>query len=249
MSEKKGFPWRALGLWAVIIVLVLGITEYISSTRADLIYESGSEDIRVSMSNLSVQLLEKGKPVEDGSKLLSALTDTKVDPGYKYEETIAARNNSDLAEYVRIIVKKFWKSADGEKIVVLDPSLIKLSYGSGDYNDTDWVINPEEHTAEQDVYYLKKALEAGKDSQVLFDSISIDPAVIDEVVFLDEEGNEITDIESYSGVITGSFDYDGMEFAVEIEVQSVQFSNAEDAIPSAWGVPNVTISGEEVVIG
>ncbi|MBR2805732.1 MAG: hypothetical protein IKE18_03025 [Oscillospiraceae bacterium] len=249
MSENNRFSWRTLGLWVLMVVLVLGITEYIGSTRADLIYESGSEDIRVSMSNLSVQLLENGDPVAEDGVLLSSLSGRAVDPGYRYEEKIAARNNSGLSEYVRMIVKKYWRSAEGEKIVVLDPSLIRLEFGSGTYNDSDWVINPKEHTAEQDVYYCRKALEAGKDSALLFDSISIDPSVAGKVVFVDEEGNEIPDIESYTGVIKGSFDYDGVEFGVEVEVQSVQFSNAEDAIASAWGVPNVSISGDEVTVG
>ena len=79
--------------------------------------------------------------------------------------------------------------------------------------------------------------------------LEINNTMFESIKHVDEEGNEIPDIESYTGVIKGSFDYDGVEFGVEVEVQSVQFSNAEDAIASAWGVPNVSISGDEVTVG
>ena len=45
----------------------------------------------------------------------------------------------------------------------------------------------------------------------------------------------VTDENGYT-TITTTYDYDGVTFNVEAQVDAVQTHNAEDAIKSAWGV-------------
>ena len=52
-----------------------------------------------------------------------------------------------------------------------------------------------------------------------------------------------TNKEGYT-VITTTYDYDGVEFRVEVEVNAVQTHNAQDAIWSTWG-REVSISSDK----
>ena len=71
----------------------------------------------------------------------------------------------------------------------------------------------------------------------LQNSIRIDDAVANKVT-------EETRIEDGHTVITTTFNYDGVNFNLEAEVDAVQTHNAKDAIKSAWGIDvNVASDG------
>ena len=61
-----------------------------------------------------------------------------------------------------------------------------------------------------------------------------------------EVAKKVTTTETVNGnykTITMTYDYDGVEFVLEIDVDAVQTHNAEDAVKSAWGV-DVTVGAD-----
>ena len=183
-------------------------------------------------------------------------TPGKVEPGRTYKEEIKVRNKvidpenknaGSVDEYVRVIIRKYWVDENGNKDTRLDPALIKLTYGDKDYNSTAWTLNKKEHTTESDTYYLKSMLKGGDDSDLLFDSLTIDSSILDESNMKKEtrenkDGNKITKVYTYS------YDYDGYTFYIEADVQAIQTHNVNDAIASLWGVGNVSVSGQTVTV-
>ena len=172
----------------------------------------------------------------------------KVIPGKKYEERIAARNGSDINEYVRLTVKKYWvNSKDNntrKKDTSMDPGLIKLSYGGTAYNSSAWAINSKEHSKESDTYYLRKMLKGGETSADLFDTLQIDASVYD----LGDVKTTTTHTDTNKTVITYEYDYDDFTFYIEADVQAIQTHNVNDAIGSLWGVSNVSASNGTVTV-
>ena len=172
----------------------------------------------------------------------------KVIPGKKYEERIAARNGSDINEYVRLTVKKYWvNSKDNntrKKDTSMDPELIKLSYGGKAYNSSAWAINSKEHSKESDTYYLRKMLSGGETSADLFDTLQIDASVYD----LGDVKTTTTHTDTNKTVITYEYDYDDFTFYIEADVQAIQTHNVNDAIGSLWGVSNVSAGNGTVTV-
>ena len=138
---------------------------------------------------------------------------------------------------VRVIVKKYWTDQKGKRID-LDPALIHLSYKGNAYNKTDWNLNDAEHTPEQDVYYLSSALSAGGE-KVLFDGIGIDSSVGGMYSIVPKKGED--------NVLEAVYEYDSITFVVVYEIQSVQLLGGTQAVVSAWGVTNVTVSDDGTV--
>jgi len=174
-------------------------------------------------------------------------TPGKVEPGRTYKEEISARNGTKIDEYVRLTVRKYWVKDGKAKDTRLDPDLIKLTYGDKAYNSSAWKLNKEESTPESETYYLKKVLPSGKDSALLFDSLTIDKEVANlanektTTTEKTENGEKVT-------VITYEYDYNGYTFFIEAEVQALQTHNVNDAIGSIWGVKNVTASNGKVTV-
>ena len=223
---------------AAVLLLVLLVFGGIGRSLAQPLEpgDDAANEIELGMAGLEVGLYENGKPADT---LLADLNSASIDPGKNYEEKISAYNGSDDPEYVRMIVRRYWKDKN-DKRIDLDPALIRLSFGDAAYNSEAWTINEKEHTSEQDVYYLKKALAADKESALLFDQIAIDASVSD-LAELKTSKDGLT--------ITAEYAYDSLTFVLEAEVQSVQFEYGKEAAASAWGVPNVTIENETVTIG
>ena len=170
----------------------------------------------------------------------------EVVPGKKYEERIAAKNGSDINEYVRLTVKKYWVDSDKNKDTRMDPELIKLSYGGKAYNSSAWAVNSKEHSKESDTYYLRKMLKGGETSADLFDTLQIDASVYE----LGNKKTTTTTPEDKEGVtvITYEYDYDDFTFYIEADVQAIQTHNVNDAIGSLWGVSNVSASNGTVTV-
>ena len=146
------------------------------------------------LNHLQVHLIENGQDVcgraghdndlDSGSKVSGELasvlgyehktgSDEKlgsVEPGKLYKEEIAARNGSDIDEFVRLTVRKYWmeqKTGNNGKTVLvkssaLRPDRIRLYYGGKEgYNSKSWAVNKKESTAESNTYYYRKDLSAG----------------------------------------------------------------------------------------
>lgn len=236
MSKKQ-----KTGLYVTLFLLAFALLIMLPGIRsafADRIYggDNGVSEVDMQTTELKVSLLENGQAIGDGG-VYSSLKNKKIDPGYTYSDSISAKNDGTMTEVVRVIVKKYWTDKEGKRID-LDPALIHLSYKGNAYNDTDWKLNDAEHTPEQDVYYLSSALSAGGE-KVLFDGIGIDSSVggMYTLVPLNQEETELEAV----------YEYDSITFVVVYEIQSVQLLGGTQAVVSAWGVTNVTVSDDGTV--
>lgn len=234
-SSKKRL---ALGIAAVLLSAALVVLFFlIKDTRANMLFGDGA-DVQLGLSSVSVQLMENDKAIGEKDQLLSSLKDKDLEPGYTYDEKIGVKNNGDVSEYARVIVKKYWKDDKGKKITSMSPSLISLSYGKKAYNDKDWVENPKEATAEQSVYYHRLPIESGKATENLFDGIKLKPEIADKYrIIKSEDGKKLT----------AEYDYDGAHFTVEATVQSVQSADGANAVKAVWG-SNVNAEYDVIVI-
>ena len=232
------------------------------------------------LNHLQVHLIENGKDVceraghkndlDSGSKVTGELATTlgyehkdgsaeklgSIEPGKLYKEEIAAQNGSDIDEFVRLTVRKYWmepkkdsdgnvvKDDNGDPVLVksskLKPSRIHLYYkGKEGYNSSAWTLNKKEQTTESNTYYYKKDLDPGAVSSLLFDKVSIDKEIIDlgkvnETTETYADGNKTKTVYKYE------YQYDDCVFFIEADVQAIQTHNVNDAIKSQWGVSNVT---------
>ena len=111
----------------------------------------------------------------------------------------------------------------------LSPDLIDLNLVN---LGTDWIEDEGARTKERTVLYYNKLLYAqgqGTSETPLFaDSLVIDDSIAKKV------SQETQTNGNYTTIVT-TYDYDGVSFRVEVEVDAVQEHNAEDAVWSAWG--------------
>lgn len=232
MTKTKKYSLIAAVVILCVIMVFLG--GQINATRANLV-QGGGADVQLDLTSLDVKLLENGAQVTDENgegMLLKALQDVTIDPGYTYPEEIAVQNTGSSPEYVRVVITKYW-TKDGQKDTAVDPGTIQL------LQDSDsWFINEAESTAEQTVYYYRKALQAGETTPLLFHAIRLDNSIAKDFTITPDPNN--------SKVIRAVFAYDGRNFNVEAEAQSVQYKYANEAIPSAWGVNNLRVVDGEI---
>ena len=227
---------------------VLLLASSVGSTQAALTYYSENYMAEVKVANIGVTVLENGNVVNFRNYLEDGKWDTKTEnntlalikdgeqliPGKTYEDKIVVRNSGAIDTYVRVIVTKSWKDADG-KDTTLSPAYIELNVPDGN----GWEKDPAASTTEREVYYYTQILPAdtdeedkNNDSAPLTDTFRINPAVAKEL------------IQTTNGkVITYTYKYDGYESIVEIEADAVQTHNAANAIKSAWGV-DVTVAAD-----
>ena len=177
----------------------------------------------------------------------------KVEPGRTYKEEISAENGSNINQYVRLTVRKYWVK-DGKKDTTLSPDLIKLTYNGKAYNSTDWKLNTKENTnsKETKTYYLKKMLPGkgeGKKSRspLLFNELTIDKSVVSDA-HMTTETSTVTEGNKTITTYTYSYDYDGYTFYIEADVQAIQTHNVNDAIGALWGVKNVSAKDGVVTV-
>ena len=254
MKKKKAFKIKPLFLLIAAAVLLLAST--VGSTQAALTYYSENYMAEVTVSNIGVKLLENGTEVSrrnyvddkgitwddtnDGTlfasgKLKEVCADGELKEvnasdlvlGKKYQEELKAENSGAIASYVRMIITKSWKDANGKKDTTLSPALIDLNLVTG---DNGWVVDQSASTPERTVLYYKNILKVGEATTACTDTVRIDPAIstkVIETVSTDAAGLK---------TITFVYEYDGYTFNIEAEVDAVQTHNAIDAIKSAWGV-------------
>lgn len=232
---------------AVVLLLASGI----GSTRAALTYFSENYTAQVEMKDIGVTLEEtSAQGTKDISsrdytgsgdewnttegELLSDMLDEsggKLQLGRAYKEELSVKNSGNIDEYVRVRVYKNWTKKDGSKETSLSPSLIILNM-----TQNGWIIDEASSTEERTVLYWPNILKVGESTAALSDTLTIDPSI----------GTKVTkNTETTDGVTktTTSFNYDGVKFNLEAEVDAVQTHNAADAIKSAWGV-DVNVAGD-----
>lgn len=231
------------------LAVVLLICSTIGGARAALTYYSEPYFSRVQMYSIGVTLTENGSDVswrnyngtEDGSrdeavpgKLLSNLIPEgeTLKIGASYTEELGVRNSGTINQYVRVSVHKYWMDEDGNKVQNVSPDLIDLHLVN---TGSDWIVDEAASTPERTVLYYNKLLPAGVSTALFADSLTIDSMVASKVT------QETSTQDGYT-TITTTYDYDGLQFAVEAKVDAVQEHNAQDAVWSAWG-KKVTISG------
>lgn len=228
MSEVKSASPRTVRMMvlAAAVLLVVGIAGVVQSTQAQLVFMSENYVAEFAQTHIGVALTENDVVVEGDDALLAdpeALLggDAQMIPGKAYAERLSAVNTTDMGEYVRLTVRKYWaKGAEGDgstadtraKTDKLDPSLIQLQFT--DESAEYWVRADNECTAEREVFYYKTVLPAGEAAEYpAVTGIRIDPS--------------IKDVRE---------DYSNCWLALEAQVDSVQVNNAVDAAKSAWGV-------------
>ncbi len=246
---KKNLSRKTLALIAAAALLFAGGT--FTATRAVLNIFSPEHFLEFETSNQAVRLMENGSPTGKDNPLLSTLKG-KVSPGKSYKEEISARNDCDVSQFVRIIVRKYWMdengkvhsfgdTVDGKKVDTPDPSMIKLTPANTDL----WQKNDLESTVEREVYYYKNSVASGDVTKPLSATIKVDSWVASQYTTDPEiDPNNMPK----DTVITYVYDYDGYKICLEAEAQSVQTHNAQDAVMSLWGMPNVTVSGNTLTV-
>ncbi len=245
---KKNLSRKTLALIAAAALLFAGGT--FTATRAVLNIFSPEHFLEFETSNQAVRLIENGQDPTD--KLLTTLN-SKVSPGKSYTEELTAKNYSDVSQFVRVIVRKYWMDGDnkvhsfgdelddGTKVTTPDPSKIRLTLA----NNGLWQKNDLESTVEREVYYYKNAVPSGEVTKPLTSKIKVDSSVADPYTTdpkIDPNNMPV------GKTITYVYDYDGYKICLEAEAQSVQTHNAQKAVMSLWGMPNVTVSGSTLTV-
>lgn len=216
--------------------LLLFASGGVMATRAVLTINSNEHVLQLSLDDLDTVLLENGNATAQNDRvLLKDLENTDIAPGKVYDEALAVKNNASYDQYVRLVVRKYWKNEEGQKVIDLSPELIQFVFNDAvGYNTSDWKLNDAETTDERTVYYYKKVLSGGDTTSALTEGVRIDPSIADDVVVSEREEDGQT-------IYTYEYTYDGYHFGLEAEAQAVQTHHAEDAIKSVWGVdPSAT---------
>lgn len=220
--SAKAFPL----LIAAVVALVLAM---VGSASAALSYFTPIYDANIATTEVNVSLSEQGEgqgraqTISEDGTLLQWMGETPLALGKKYEERLSAVNSGSQDEYVRVVVHKYWKNADGNA-VDLDPALIELTF-----SNSGWIVDETLSTPEQTVLYSVEPL-ASNASLPFLTNFRINPSLLDEF-----------DPQTAGNVTTYSYVYDGYSFGIYVEVDSVQTHNALDAIRDIWGAgDNVT---------
>lgn len=238
--KKQRISVKTIALLAAAALLFAG--GGFTATRAVLNIYSPEHFLGFETGNQAISVLENGTPVGGDDSMLSEIKGA-ISPGKTYDEVITVRNNGDANQFVRIVLRKYWRDAEGNKITDIEekdgkyPELevIKLELAEG----SNWQENTGETTAERKVYYYKNAVQPGEETDSLTSTLTLDGSVADFFTVSGPDDN---------GVITYAYEYDGRQICIEAEAQSIQTHNAQDAVRSIWGVTNVTASGSTLTV-
>jgi hypothetical protein len=217
-----------------VVAAALLVFSSIGGARAALTYFSENYNSQLEMNHIGVTLNENGTAISSrdydsngewttttGSLLNRDLEeDGGITLGKTYPEELSVSNTGDIDEYVRVSIYKYWLAADGTtKVQTLTPDMIGLNLtGNG------WVVDEDASTAERTVLYYTGILTPGATTPALTDTLTIDNTIASYV-----------SQSTQGGTITTTYEYDGVTFQIEAQVDAVQTHNAEDAILSAWG--------------
>lgn len=250
MDKKRRIKGRTIGnlcLFAAAALLLVGGS--IGSARAALTYFSQTYTSRIQTQKIGVTLLENGNSIawrnfdKKSADDIWDINDVPIDErlfrgmlgedesfvmGKAYKEELAVRNSGTIDQYVRVNVYSYWVKVDenGSETKLQDrsPDLIDLNL----VNQEHWIRDGKADTSERYTLYYDSILTAGETTPIFSDTLTVDGLAADHVT------HDITKRDGYT-VITTTYDYDGVEFRLEIEVNAVQTHNAEGAIWSSWG--------------
>lgn len=245
----KKMLWRNSSRKTPVVLLaaaaVLLLASTVGSTQAALTYYSDNYSAEVNVSNIGITLQENGSEISHrdylkddnwdevkGTLFANMLAEgEELVLGKSYPAALTVTNSGAIDTYVRVILTKSWKDAQGVKNTTLSPDLIDLGLVTG---DNGWVIDEASSTPERTILYYTEILPVGETTPAMTDLLRIDPAIGTKVietveVSKDDEGKELK-------TITFTYEYDGYTFCVEAEADAVQTHNAVDAIKSAWGI-------------
>ena len=255
MKNKNNLPKLLIVLFALTFVLLTVTT--ISGARAALNDRLEENDVNMTVKNIGVTLLsslddkeytevntktwDSGKEEwvetnEEGS----LFANTDLDISSDNTVYVKAANAGTIDEYVRMIVYKYWTSSDGEKDTDLSADYISID-GSG----SGWTKG-KDISNEKSVYYFNMPLSPdAEDAQfenetsALKLDISLDSGIKKNYkkTVTEKDGKTITKYE---------YQYDGKSFVIEVEVDGIQFHNADKAAKSAWGV-SATVDGSYAI--
>lgn len=239
LKKKLASPIVTIALFAAAAAMLLGST--IGGARAALTYYSESYTSRVQMYNIGVSLLENGTRIawrdygeeSDGTwdetegYLFSNMLreDEKFRMGKTYPEVLSVHNSGSIEEYVRVYIYKYWENEDGTKNQELTPDMIDLNLVN---LGSHWLIDEEASTEERTVLYYRHILGVDEESVPFTDTLTVNGVVAAKV-------SQVVEINGKYKTIKTIYEYDGVQFGVEVEADAVQTHNAEDAIWSAWG--------------
>lgn len=234
MKRKISIP--TIAVFALSAVLLLSAS--VNGARAALSL-SETYQAEFNMQEIGVSLLENGTVVATDTNsasgtLLSGITDFA--PGVVYDEAIAVQNTGVIDQFVRVTIRKYWVK-DANKQVDLDPSMITLELAE----NSGWVEDTAAATPEQSVFYYTNSIAAGEVTNAITTTLKVDGDLVRAVnteTVVDANGRK---------TITHTYEYDGVSFGLEAEVDAVQTHHADDAILSAWG-RNVSVNAAENVI-
>ena len=220
-------------LGAALVVCLAMIA--VSPARSALVFQSNDYEAEIKQTHIGVTLTENGNDVDPKAQGMGKLLDMdngwqlynvaskqveeSMRPGETYRELLSVQNvSSDMDEYVRLTVRKYWAKTDKDtnnqvKDAERDPALIELIFDKE--SAEHWVRAENECTEEREVFYYKHVLGAGEKA--------VEPAITGIRVSNDIKNTK----ESYR---------DNCLLALFAQVDSVQVNNAADAAKSAWGV-------------
>ncbi len=237
MNEKKkasGLPWLPVVLFIAAAALIA--MSAIGGVRAALNVESENYVGSFEVQNIGVALTENGYEKEGSDALLTELVPEgeEFSLNKEYAVKLAAVNTGEIDEYVRAQVYKYWVDAKGNKVTTLSPELIDLTY-----NDSAWIVasTTAEGSGERTVLYYPAAVASGDGTAPFVTAVTISGDIAQPSYQTIEDN-----------VLTTVYEYDGVSFVVEAEVDAVQTHSAQAAIKAAWGV-DAAISDSGVITG
>ena len=255
---------RTLALLAAAVIMLGG--SGVTGAKAALTVFSPNYDATIQTNAIDVAIIEKvdgaATTIANTTELkpgtLTLTNDEAIAIGKKYTDVISVKNTTQVPEYVRVIVRKYWyekgKTEKTDKTLGLNPKWIELNVE----DPSKWIVKSRsESNQEYSVYYLKSQL-GSEASEVLFDGFRISHEVKTEgktitvtkgdykkVFDNDADASAAAKELGNGAVIEYSYTYDGCTFNVEVEAQSVQTHSAADAMKSVWGV-DATVSGNSI---
>lgn len=238
-GKRRFFKKKSDGLYLLAALLLAG--SLFGSTRAALTYYSETYLAHMEVKSIGVTLVENGKDIswrdythaDDKwdehtgvlvENMLKDAGDSELVLNKTYKEELAVRNSGTIDEYVRVMTYCYWEDENGKR-ADLDPAWIDLHLtGNG------WIKNEAETTPERTVLYYNQILKSGDTAPLFADTLTIKDGLKAHVT-----KREVKEENGYT-TITTTYDYNGVRFVLEADVDAVQTHNAEDAIMSAWGV-------------
>ncbi len=171
------------------------------------------------------KLMQRTTGEGDATRLTVLGVDKQMIPGKAYTEKIFAQNASDMDEYVRLTIRKYWADENGNKLYNIAPDFLKLIVLETPTN-SKWAWSEAESTPEMDVYYYKGVLPAREVSSNVIESIKLDPMIANV-------GDALKATNNGNG---------NVQVCLSAEVDAVQTNHVADAVKSAWGVDLIELN-------